>query len=328
MTARRLRTGASDARDPVAIPGIPAPLHGAGLASSLAQVLTIALDRIGPALGYDVVMGLTGLAFCTPPWPEPPEPSPEEEAGALEALSGTLGNSLTLMHKPSETDASAVMERVREAVDAGRPCIAHGWGSAKDRWAIICGYDTGRNRLLGHCLLEVPREQYESWPPAMEMLGVFASSPTPGGPEAIQHALRVGVERWLSEGRDRLERWAESISGAEEPPGAAHETAVELLADARAAAAGFVERVARFEEEGPAAWLARAAELWREGVSALESRGVPHSPEAIALLEDAEGRAAWAELLNYVARVDEAAFEAVRRSMTADYLPEDDAPDW
>jgi hypothetical protein len=289
-------------------------------------VLETALKHSGLSLGYDAIMGLCGLAFRTPPWPDPPAVTAEEAFEAIEAISASLSDCLTVLGAEAASDAERVLDIVETSVSDRRPCMALGWGSDKERWSIIAGYDRGKHRLIGHSLLDAPRDQYESWPPDVDLLVAITSVPRPRGPDAISAALQSGAQRWENEGAERYERWLNEVTLPDAAPRARHERAVELLADSRAAAAGFAEQVAEHERETPAAWLSRAAGHWREAARLLEARGVPGSREATEALETLEGRADWAELLRMVADHEEHAAMAARLSATADYLPEEASP--
>lgn len=324
--ARRLSFDGYDGGRPVAIPGIPAPVRGGGRAHSLPRVLEMALEQAGLPLGYDAIMGLCGLAFRTPPWPKPPAPSVAEATRAVSALSSALGGCIVILGDAETPGEDAVLDTVAAAVDEGRPCAALGWGSNKDQWSIISGYDRGKGRLIGHCVLDAPRRQYESWPPALRILVALTGRPRPRGRGAVTDALRAGARRITEEGAARCRAWIDEVRLLDGAPGASHEHAVELMADARAAAAGFAEEIATLEREIPAAWLARAAEHWREAVRLLEARGVPGSREALEALATDRGRADWSDLLEAVADLDEDAARAVRLSASADYLPEEARP--
>lgn len=323
MSARRLKVQGSGADAPRAIPGVPAPLRTAGRAYSLVQVLEIVLDTAGLRLGYEIVMGICGLAYRTPPWPEEPKPSPEESLSAVKALGSALSGGISVVGDEGAPPAEALMEQVQQALETGRPCAALGWGSVKEEWSVICGCDTGRGRLLGHCLLDQPREQYESWPPDLELLVTLPAAPEPSGRKAIERALRCGYERLFAEARPRYGAWAQKLREMDEPPSARHEQAVEMLADARSAAASFAEEVALHEEEVPAAWLTEAAGLWHQLVDLLEARGAPFTPEAMKRLDTPEGREAWVRTLERAAHLDDRAARAVKCSTTADYLPQE-----
>lgn len=322
--AKRLSFDGYDGSKPVALPGIDAPVRGPARANSLARVLEIALQHAGLRLGYDAIMGLSGLAFSTPPWPDASTVPTVEAIAALEALSERLGGCIEI--KSGETLSSdAVLDAVAASVDAGRPCIALGWGSDKDHWSIIAGYDRGKGRLIGHCLLDGPRSQYESWPPTGDVVAAIAHEPPPRGPEAVREALRAGARRWKQSGASRYRDWIAEMRLLADPPGGSHERVVELLADARTAAAEFAEQVAGYEAETPAAWLARAAELWREVVALLEARGAPFSEKAVESVATGAARADWADLLESAAALEAKAASAVRLSRSADYLPQDAA---
>ena len=322
--ARRLSFQGYDGSHPVALPGVPAPLRGEGRSHSLAQTLEIALRRAGLPLGYNVVMGLSGLAFRTPRWPGAPEVAAEDATRAVGELSEALGQCLALTDGAGQSE-DELLAAVARAVDQGRPCVALGWGSEKHEWSIITGYDHGKRRLLGHCLLDAPREQYEAWPPALAMLVTVTGRPQPRGPEAVEAALQRGARRLEEEAAARYRTWIEEMRLLDDAPDAAHELAVELWADARAAAAEFAEEVAAYEPEVPAAWLARAAELWREVVRLLEARGLPQSAEALEALQTREGRGDWAELLEAAAGMEAEAASAIERAHAVDFPPEEAA---
>lgn len=318
MTAQRLHVSSEDG--PAVLSGVPAPLRGVGRAHSLAQVLDIALSEAGLRLGYDALMGLTGLAFRTPPWPEGPGLSAEETAAAVAALDAAIAGDVRLHQVGPAEDA---MRLAQEAIDAGVPCPALGWGSVKESWSIICGYDAAKQRLLGHCLLDAPPERYEAWPPTAELMIALPGSPSAGGREVLTGAVQAAHRRWDDSGRARYRAWIAAVQDSDAPPGPEHEVAVELLADARTASAGFLERLAELEEPIPQSWLRRAAELHRRVVEGLEARGATHSPEVLAALETVGGRDAWAEQLRSLLRLEERAFEALRLSAVADYPPEE-----
>ncbi|MGC9317462.1 MAG: hypothetical protein ACP5KN_05430 [Armatimonadota bacterium] len=318
MTARRLQVTSGDG--PTVLSGIAGPLRDVGRAHSLAQVLDIALAEAGLRLGYDAVMGMTGLAFRVPPWPDSAGLSREEIAAAVAGLDAAIAGGVRLHEVESPHHA---MRLGQEAVDAGVPCPALGWGSVKESWSIICGYDAASDRLLGHCLLDAPRERYEAWPPTVKLMIALPDSPSARGRAALTAAVQAGHRGWEESGRERYRVWIAAVEGLEAAPGPEHEVAVELLADARAASAGFLESLAELEEPIPGAWLRRAAELHRRVVEGLEARGATHSPEVMAALETAGGREAWVERLRALLRLEERAFEALRLSATADYPPEE-----
>lgn len=322
MPPRRLQIDDADGSGPRALRDVRPPLRNAGRAHSLAQVLEIVLEATGLSLGYDAVMGLSRLAFRTPAWPETVALTPEETADAVDTLSGALSGSLRLQAAHDMTPQE-LLRVVAESVDAGRPVAMLGWGSVKESWSVIAGYDCSRGRLLGHCLLDGPREQYESWPPSAEMVVAVEATPRPGGRQSVRQAIETGANRWQSDGRARLEAWCDALMACDEAPGSRHETAVELLADARAAAAGFCDAVAGLEQEIPAAWLRAAAEQYRALVEGLEARGVPHGPEATAPLASVDGRRAWARRLADLSRYDGEGARALRRAYTAQYPPEE-----
>ncbi len=322
MAPGRLRVDGFDGSAPVAIPGVPPPLRGRGRANDLASALEIAFAHTGLRLGYDLLMGLSGLAFSRPPGPFDAAVGAEVARAALTRLGVALEPAPEL-HDVQALDEGAVLELVAPAVDDGLPCAALGWGSVKDRWSLICGYDRVRKRLLGHCLLDEPREQYESWPPNPHLLITMRAAPRPRGAEAISQIIRTAAATWVTEVAPSWAAWQRALADLDGPPPAGHMAAVELLADARAAAAGFLEALAERVEAIPAAWMRRAAERYRTLVETLEAGGLPRSIEALALLEDPDVRRAWVNSVARAATIDEAAAADLRLSQEATWMPDD-----
>jgi len=322
MAPRRLRVDGFDGSAPVAIPSVPAPLRGRGRANDLADVLEIAIAHTGLRLGYDLLMGLSGLAFRTPPDPFAAGIAREDTAAALTVLATALAPAPEL-HDARALGPGAVLELVAAAVADALPCAALGWGSVKDRWSIICGHERARERLLGHCLLDEPRAQYESWPPNPELLITMPAAPWPRGVEALTGAIRAAAAAWEGHGASRWAAWSRALRDLDAAPPVGHIAAVELLADARSAAAGFLEALAERLEPIPAAWLRRASERYRTLVEALETGGAPRGAEALALLAAPEAREAWADSLARAAVIDEAAAADLRLSLTATWTPDE-----
>lgn len=321
MASRRLNVPRSGEDAPKALPGVVTPVRGSGRACDLAHVLEIVFDHSGLNLGYDAIMGLSGLAFHTPHDPFPPRLDPAEAVTAIETLSAAVEPGLQL-HR-GEQSPDAIMEIVSVSVDQGRPCAALGWGSVKERWSVICGYDRRRERLLGHCVLEEPRERYESWPPTLELLVTLPAAPRARGREAIDRAITTAGEKMQNEGQDAWERWTEALFALDDTPPIGHMLAVELVADARTAAAVFLDAVADHYEPIPAAWLHSAAERCRALVGLLEAGGGPLHPETFVLLEDQMARDSWVESLRLAARIDEAIAADLRLSLKAEYPPDE-----
>jgi len=300
------------------LPGVPAPLRGQARAHSLAQALEIALNYAGVHLDYDAIMSLSGLAFRTPPWPEAPEPTREEWLAALERLATALGAELTVLGADAPMDATRALDAVAAAIDAGQPGVALGWGSVKEHWSVIAGYDEAKGALAGHCLLEEPREAYETWPATADLLvtGIAALRPRNEiAPSLIAAAISSG----------RPLTWAQAVRDSTQPLDAAHERALWLLADSRGAAAAFLERLAEVDDSIQGMWLAQAARHWHKLVDLLEARASSlFSPQADATLTGLADREDWAAHLDAVAHLDEMAFAALRRSSEAEFPPGED----
>jgi len=320
----RLRIDKPNDDGPKLIRSVPAPVQGLGRAHSLAHVLEISLAIAGMNLGYDDLMGLSGVAFRTPPWPDPPGLSQEETLAALEALNEAFDPALTVHGAEHALTPEEALQAASVSVDAGVPCLALGWGSVKDCWSIIAGYDRPKKRLLGHCVLEAARDAYESWPPQVTFLVTIPPGVKITGAPGFLGAVETAHQRWTSEGRARYRRWTGALKQPNRVTDSTQEAAVELLADARAAANAFVSRLAETVEGNRGAWLARAAEIYHGLLECLEARATPpRSGAAHAGLENTEWRATWAKQLAEVAERDEGAATALRRSPWAELPPEE-----
>lgn len=300
MAPRRLTVARDSDQGPRALTGVPAPLRGRGREFSLAQVLEICLERAGLPLDYDAIMGLSGLAFC------PPIATPDTTLGAGREAVETLSLALDPPLQVHEPEPEEALQLVAEAVTAGLPCAALGWGSEKEAWAVICGYDRSRARILGHCLLDEPREQLESWPPELDLLVTMAGQPRFQGSEVLAGALERAANTWEGVAA-AWESWIELVHTGLDTSMPEHLTRVQMLADARATAALFLQAGAQHLEPIPAAWLLRAADGFERVVERIEN-----------LPEDAQ----WADHLEAVARIDEAAFTNLRLALTAEFEPE------
>ena len=288
------------------------------------QVLEIVMARSGRGLDYDALMSLSGLAFRTPPWPEAPDPDTREWLAAAERLDAALEGQFAVAGADGPVPGDEVLRLVAAEVDAGRPCAALGWGSVKDEWSVIAGYDLRRGVLAGHCLLAEPREAYETWPPALQVL-VTVDGGSAVAPGAALAVIDAAHRAWDEAGRGRYAAWLARIRELAEAPGADHERAAQLLADSRAAGAAFIEALAAGDDSVRGRWLDRAGAKLHELVDALEARGgAPGSAEALALLADPPGRADWTERLQRMAQLEEDVATALRRSLTADFPPEEE----
>lgn len=324
MALRRLTVKRNDGDAPCALTGVPAPVRSHGRACSPAQVLEICLDHVGLRLGYDAIMGLSGLALRAPHLPDDNALAAEERA-ALKTLAGTLTPALRV-HEPAPDEA---LRLVIGAIDTGLPCAALGWGSEKEAWAVICGYDRGRGRLLGHCLLDHPRMEYESWPAELSLLVTLDAPPRLQSREAIRSAVVRAAQSWRGKVGRAWERWIAASAGApsgtaparadERPHPAMYPATAALLIDARAAAERFARGLAERQEPLPAAWLMRAAERFAREIELLEATMTGGVEE----FAGPEQREAWADRLTTAARLDEAGFADLRRAWSADFGPEE-----
>lgn len=301
---------------------VPAPVRGQARSHGLIQTLEITLAFVKAPLDYDTLMGLSTLAFRTPPWPDNPEPTLDEYVEAVRALDDALARSVTII-----TDATDEqwLELVAAEIDAERPCVGLGWGSVPEDWSVIAGYDRMRESVAGHCRLEGARDAYEIWPAKFEALVTIETDAHIAGDEALQAAIQSAHDIWEKSGETRYRAWISEMLTTDEEPELTHERAVQLLDDSRCAAAEFVARVAAGDDTVRGEWLDDAAAHLDELVELIEGRGgPPYSHEAIAALADADGRERWAARLNRMLKLEQRVAEGLRRAPSAEYPPGDD----
>jgi hypothetical protein len=304
------------------LPDVHAPVRGQARSHGLIQALEIALAFVEAPLDYDTLMGLSTLAFRTPPWPENPEPTLAECIQAVDALNNALTGGVTVT---SDALPEQWLDLVVAEIDAGRPCVAIGWGSVPEDWSVIAGYDRTRNAAAGHCRLEDARDAYEIWPAEFEALVTVAADARIAGDEALQAAIQSAHVIWEESGAARYQAWIGELLTAVEEPELSHERAVQLLDDSRSAAAVFVARVAAGDDTVRGEWLAAAAAYLNELVELIEGRGgPPYSHEAIAALADEDGRGRWAARLGRAFELEQRIAGALRRAPLAEYPPGDD----
>ncbi|MGD9497533.1 MAG: hypothetical protein AB7Y46_14625, partial [Armatimonadota bacterium] len=164
----------------------------------------------------------------------------------------------------------------------------------------------------------------ESWPPTVELLVTLPDRPRPHAPDALPRAVRARGETWQRSGEARYAAWIAAIEASQGPVAVAQIAAVELLADARNAAAAFLSALAERCEAIPAAWLRSAAERYRGLVERLEAADVPRTAEVLALLDEPQVRREWAEVLRGLMEVEAAAAADLRMAFVAQHPPEVD----
>lgn len=320
MSTRRLSVPSTRDSGRRLLGAIPAPLQGQGRSCSLAHVLEIAYDYLGLRLSYNAIMALSGLAMRTPRWPGDPEPSREEWLAALGQLSQALGLQASVLGAEATPQEGEVMEYVVAAIDRGLPCVAFGWGSVKDHWSIITGYDRSQNALAGHCLLEEPRQGYELWPPELALL--MAVSPDLHLPEDPAQAVAAAA---AVHDPTLCRAWAEAVRDPAQPLDATYPHALHLLADARSAAAGFLQRLADSDDTLCGQWLAVATSHLYELVDLVEAATAAAAPLLSAGPDPvAADREDLARRLEAIASLDELAFTALQQAPDAEFPPEEE----
>ena len=322
MRSKRLEMAEPEDSGRKLLAGVPAPIRGQARSHGLIQALEIALAFVEAPMDYDTLMGLSTLAFRTPPWPGDPEPTLEECIEAVDALNSALAGGVNIA---TEARPEEWLELVAGEIDAGRPCVAIGWGSVPEDWSVIAGYDRTRESAVGHCRLEGARDAYEIWPATLEALVTVAASPRIADEDTPRAAIRAADAIWEKSGAARYRTWLSEMLAADEEPELSHERAVQLLADSRSAAAGFVARVAAGDDTVRGEWFAEAAANLDELVELIEGRGgPPFSHEAVAALTDRDGRERWAARLERALKLEHKIAKGLRRAPSAEYPPGDD----
>lgn len=311
--ARRLVLARQPGSDSHILPNVPAPPRVPAGACALMAALQAALNYVGRAASYDTLMGLTGLAFGLPGC----QPPRLREALAALGFAGDLC--------PGPTNPQA-LSALKAALHAGFPVAVVGWPTPQDDWGLIAGYDRGGAILCGWPA-GAAGPAYLGAPAAGSALIVLAGPVSPLDPADAARAalswaaaqydpLRQGYQEWSAELANGMEQRSDDASDA-----LRHAARLATLADARTAAAGYLEECAELFDEVAAAWLLRARDAYQLLVDRAEAdpllRDGPVSDALRAWLDTAP------QELADITRLDLAALQDVQRALTLPYGPDE-----
>ena len=330
----RLPTGESRILD-----GVPSPGGLTAGSCALARALVAMLAHLGRPIGYDALMGLSGIAFVTPLEDDfgRRASAPARCARIPEALSAVgLRGGIRVRTPAAAGDAGGPAgtgestQLVRSALEGGFAVPVLGWPRAQDDWGIITGYDCGRGVWCGW-----PHgyhgDAYLGATPGGEAFVIVQEMGVPAeGAQAAVTALRRAVEgrAQVAEAYERRrgmleEEWGDDPDAPEHVARAMrHELATEALADARTAAAGFLRSCAGLLGPAGGEWALAAAELCDDLVARIEARRPPVlDGRAARALASERLRDRWREELGVIARLDLEALDCVARALTSDLGP-------
>lgn len=298
---------------------------------SLVRALCACVRPVGIQIGYDDLMGLTGIAFDLPAPADFAAPSahPLRCEGVVEGLCALGLKARCVSLEPQ--DPAAVVAVVEEGLESGFAVPVLGWPAAGDDWAVITGSDRGRGVLCGWPSRPAT-EAYLGAPPRGEAAIVLLERRQPPSPtQALLEALGRAADR-AGRVAETYAQWVSCLraqAGWGEDAGACilrHEAFCDALADARTSAAAFCERAG--ETLGPEAgeWLTQAAAEAYAIVSELEARDPPiGDPEVLQAFESAQWREEWAATVQLLSRAEARLLGCLRSACRGDLPPD---PDW
>ena len=309
VRARRLFSGSrhAAARLLIDVPADVLPCKR-GRACGLADCLDSALQLCSVSPGYAELMGLTNAACMLRVDDRLSLDSTKEDRWyRVVPVLERLGFGRARLH--AGPDATEVVEG---ELRGGRPLLALGWGEESRDWALICGQSADREKWWGY--------HFDSRPILEEAIGacrlLLSLGPQTCEPDLAQ-VRRDGLSAAAilpDSQRDPIpqyHRWMEmmrSKSAIAEPQQRLsvirrHEWMVEVLLDARTAAADFLQMLS--EDEPDEAGLLQVSDTYLQIVDILEARDpLWYTEHGSLLLESAEERAVWAELLDEAMRME------------------------
>lgn len=285
----------------VLIDGVPLLTHGQGQDCTLAGALAAALSVTTDPYDYDDLMGLSGLAFRVR-WAN-------EDAGAwwcrscaagetpdqVTALQRATGWLLEVQAQPvaPSLERPRLRQQVVASLDAGLPVLTH---SPAQKMAVLFGYRDGGALFLGHDY-DHPQSPWQVRPSELGPVQLYLGGHGEAAPliESLARALATAVTDWERERHDggaqgRSYWYGDAAYGAwlrdldclarltDEQATACtwlHLQCYRLLADARAAAARFLQRHAGLLKPEQRERVEQAASLYRQLAATLDEESLP-----------------------------------------------------
>jgi hypothetical protein len=235
------------------------PIRGfaKGRDNTFMHCLELVLDATGQPVGYDELMGLSGLAFRvqfrTDQW-DVGNPDPLVGADCLPALFAAIGweYETWVVRRDEIAEVNALRQTIDQSIDRGTPVLAANIIPPED-WGIIVGYRPDRTWLCRSYNGGAERvdQPAKGWPTAVVILKRRLTRPDPlkTHAESIRRAVELFDKR--SEGAHALgvkafDDWCQSLRNArdEKYVHANFWTYIGLI-DARAAAVRYLRSIAK-----------------------------------------------------------------------------------
>jgi hypothetical protein len=307
------------------------PIHGfaVGRDCTFVHCLELVLSGLGRDIGYDELMGASGMAFRlqfrVDRW-DVGSPDPLVGRSCAEELFIAAGwnYSLRVIRREQAADADDLRNAIISSIDAGVPVLAANIIPPED-WGIITGYErAGRNwicRAYHGDALGADRPA-TGWPTAVVILTDRLPRPA-AGPlhvDSIRRAVELFEQRshqsWAL-GRSAFEHWSQMLRTAYSPR-CVHPniwTYIGLI-DARGAAVRYLRAIAG-EFGGRARHLLDAAALYEQEVGILIA-GLDHVPSQRQYPDSvppAEMRMRQVATLSTARALEERAIAALKRAL-------------
>ncbi|MFA6109413.1 MAG: hypothetical protein WDA75_11650 [Candidatus Latescibacterota bacterium] len=301
MSAQSRSTVTPSGSAAVLIDGVPRLVRGQGQDCTFTGALAAALSVTADPYDYDDLMGLSGLAFRVR-WAN-------EDAGTWWCRSCTAGETpdqVTALKRATgwrlEVQAQPVapsLERPRlrqqvvASLDAGLPVLTH---SPAPEMAVLFGYRDAGALLVGHDY-DHPQGPWQVRPNELGPVQLYLGEHGEAAPliESLSRVLATAVTGWERERHDggaqgRVYWYGDAAYGAwlrdldcrarltDEQAAACtwlHLRCYRLLADARAAAARFLQRHAGLLKPEQRERVEQAASLYRQLAATLDEESLP-----------------------------------------------------
>lgn len=289
--------------------------------------LELILDAVGRKIGYDELMGLSGMAFRTQfrvdRW-DVGNPDPLVGDSCLDVLFAAIGwqYDLQIVRRDELAESDALQRAVRQSIDRGIPVLAANIIPPED-WGIITGYRRDRLWLCrsyngGAERIDRPAT---GWPTAALLLTKRQARPATSETRAA--SIRRAVEHFdkravgpYAQGSKAFDEWCQSLRSARERRyiHANFWTYVGLI-DARGAAVRYLRSVAKdFGSKEP--HITKAADLYDQEVRLLIGglNDVPPEQQYPDGLPPPEYRTRQIELLRKAQELEKQAVESLRKA--------------
>ncbi len=291
--------------------------------------LEVVLAAVGPPIGYDELMGISGVAFRlqfrAERW-DVGNPDPLVGASCLDVLFPAIGleYDLRVVRRDQLKEARGLREAIVRSIDREMPALAANIMPPED-WGIITGYRRrGREWLCRSYNGRAEREDRPAtgWPTAVLM--IESRLPRPSPRDVHVASIRRAVELFETRsnglyamGRNAFEHWCQMLRAADRPD-YIHPNAWTYigLIDARRAAVRYLRAIAG-EFGVKRHHLLRAADLYDQETRLLADglKDVPSRQQVSGAMPPAAVRARQITTLLKAMKLEEQAIDALRKAV-------------